>query len=139
MNDEACVDFLQWCLPRLGKRWAGFHKVRSQGCKRIARRMQDLGLRSLDTYRDYLNAHRDEWNHLDAMCRITISRFYRDRGVFDAALQRMCLGRLVDRLAPGGVLVLGKHETLPDGDWPLDPWDAHKRIFRHVRGKERGS
>jgi chemotaxis protein methyltransferase CheR len=276
MNDDACVDFLQWCLPKLGKRWAGFRKVRGQVCKRIARRMQDLDRRSLGAYRDYLRAHPEEWDRLDAMCRITISRFYRDRGVFDALrdpllpdlarqragrdgatlrawsagcasgeepytlrllwdldvaehtpgvalhitatdaqihmldrarrgcyprgtlkelpaawmaqafdvrdnnaeepyclrpayrhgidwrqqdireampggpfdlilcrnliftyfdadLQRVCLGRLLNRLAPHGLLILGKHETLPEGDWPLDAWDEHQRIYRrHV-------
>jgi chemotaxis protein methyltransferase CheR len=35
-------------------------------------------------YRDYLKAHPDEWNHLAGLCRITISRFYRDRAVFNA-------------------------------------------------------
>lgn len=274
MNDETCIDFLQWCLPKLNKRWAGFRKVRGQVCKRIARQMQELELRSIDAYRDYLDAHPDEWNRLDAMCRITISRFYRDRGVFDAlrdpllpdlaerlinqnqsalrawsagcasgeepytlrilwrhtladrfstlnlhitatdadphmldrartacysrgtlkelpddwierafryddarddephclrpaykrgirwrqqdireampdgpfqlilcrnlafmyfdeTLQRRCLNRLLDRLAPGGWLILGKHEALPDGDWLLDAWDEHKRIYRY--------
>lgn len=274
MDDATCVDFLQWCLPKLGKRWAGFRKVRGQVCKRVARRMQALELRSLDAYRDYLTRHSGEWARLDAMCRITISRFYRDRGVFDAlrdsllpelavrladrkqpilrawsagcasgeepytlriiwrhalanrfpdltlsitatdadphmldraraacyphgtlkelpdewieaafhydegradapyclrptykcgiqwhqqdlretmpdgpfhlifcrnlafmyfdeTLQRRCLGRMLDRLAPGGLLVVGKHDTLPEGDWPLDAWDAHKRIYRY--------
>ena len=275
MNDDACIDFLQWCLPALSKRWAGFRKVRGQVCKRIARRMQALELHSLDAYRDYLDAHPDEWGRLDAMCRITISRFYRDRGVFDALrapllpdlsrrlhalgesvlrawsagcasgeevytlrilwahdvgghvpdvtlhvtatdaqahmldraqcgcyargtlkelpddwidaafemrdngaeepycirpayrrhidwrqqdiraampdgpfhlilcrnlaftyfdadLQCACLKRMLDRLAPGGLLILGKHETLPDGDWPLTAWNNHKRIYRRV-------
>ncbi len=274
MNDEICVDFLQWCLPKLGKRWDGFRKVRGQVCKRIARRMQALDLHSLDAYRAHLNAQPDEWARLDAMCRITISRFYRDRGVFDALRepllpnllrrnrergasvlriwsagcasgeeaytlqiighhelreeepectlhitatdaqahmlerarrgcypqgtlkelptawidrafsieesresepycirpaykrhidwrqqdirktmpegpfplilcrnlvftyfdadgQRACLHRLLDRLAPGGLLILGKHEALPDGDWPLTAWDEHKRIYRY--------
>ena len=275
MNDDACIHFLQWCLPKLGKRWVGFRKVRGQVCKRISRRMQTLNLRTLDAYRDYLGAHPDEWDRLDAMCRITISRFYRDRGVFDALrdpllpdlarrlakrgiptlrawsagcasgeepytlrllwnfdvshrapgvnlyvaatdvqahmlsrarrgcyprgtlkelpddwieaafevrdeaseapwclrpayrrgidwlqqdiretmpdgpfhlilcrnlvftyfdtdLQRTCLARLLDRLVPRGLLLLGKHESLPDGDWRLDVWDAHKRIFRRA-------
>lgn len=276
MPADPCVDFLQWCLPRLNKRWAGFRKVRGQVCKRITRRLQALDLHRFDAYRDYLDAHPDEWARLDAMCRVTISRFYRDRGVFDALrdpllpdlahrlpsrddgdngtlrawsagcasgeepytlrllwdldvanrapgvalhiaatdaqahlldrarcacyprgtlkelptawvaqafavrahnaeepyclrsayqraidwmqqdirrtmpagpfhlllcrnlvftyfdadLQRALLARMLDRLAPGGLLVLGKHESLPDGPWPLGAWDDPKRIYR---------
>lgn len=83
MKDAACVDFLQGVLPTLRMRWPGFRKVRRQVCKRLGRRLPALGLADLDAYRIYLDAHPDEWDVLDAMCRITISRFYRDRGVFD--------------------------------------------------------
>ncbi|MFB3131394.1 MAG: CheR family methyltransferase, partial [Rhodothermales bacterium] len=83
MKDTACVDFLQWALPKLHMRWPGFRKVRRQVCKRVRRRMRTLGLDHTEAYRAYLEAHPDEWDVLDAMCRITISRFYRDRGVFD--------------------------------------------------------
>jgi chemotaxis protein methyltransferase CheR len=37
----------------------------------------------LDAYREYLATHPDEWRRIDECCRITISRFYRDRDVFD--------------------------------------------------------
>ena len=274
MNDDVCVNFLRWCLPKLNKQWSGFRRVRGQVCKRIARRMQELEMRSLDAYRAYLDDHPEEWDRLDQMCRITISRFYRDRGVFDALrtpllpdlaqhvqnretdtlrawsagcasgeepytlriiwqqelfaqipdvslhitatdaeahmldraqtacyargtlkelpedwinaafsydesrdeepyclrseykqgiqwrqqdirdgmpdgpfhlilcrnlvfmyfdedLQRRCLEGMLDRLAPRGLLVLGKHDALPDGTWPLAAWDEHKRIYRY--------
>jgi len=84
VKQAECVDFLQWCLPRLRMRWPGFRKVRSQVCKRIGRRLRELDLEDLDAYRRYLESHADEWARLDAMCRITISRFFRDRGVFEA-------------------------------------------------------
>lgn len=83
MRDETCIDFLQWCLPQLDKRWDGFRKVRGQVCKRITRRMHAVGVRGAAAYRSYLEDHPEEWEVLDALCRITISRFYRDRGVFD--------------------------------------------------------
>jgi chemotaxis protein methyltransferase CheR len=79
-----CVEFLQWCLPRLRMRWAGFRKVRSQVCKRIARRLKELEFDDFNEYRRYLQLDDQEWHRLDAMCRITISRFFRDRGVFEA-------------------------------------------------------
>jgi chemotaxis protein methyltransferase CheR len=45
--------------------------------------MQELGLSDSVAYRAYLDTHPDEWHHLDSLCRITISRFYRDRGAID--------------------------------------------------------
>lgn len=89
MKDADCVSFLQWCLPRLHMRWDGFRKVRSQVCKRIGRRMDALGLSDLDAYRDLLEREPGEWDCLDAMCRVTISRFYRDRGVFDRLVREV--------------------------------------------------
>lgn len=96
MNDTDCVAFLQWALPRLELRWAGFRRVRGQVCKRITRRIQALGLSSTDAYRAYLSEHATEWNALDALCTIPISRFYRDRAVFDA-LGEQVLPALADR------------------------------------------
>jgi chemotaxis protein methyltransferase CheR len=77
-----CVTFLQWALPRLSLRWHGFRKVRGQVCKRILRRMESLGLEDFAAYREHLERHQQEWEVLDSFCRITISRFYRDRNVF---------------------------------------------------------
>lgn len=82
MNDIDCVEFLQWALPRLRMRWVGFRKVRGQVCKRLGRRLRDLGITDSLAYRDYLEGHPEEWQLLDGYCRITISRFHRDRRVF---------------------------------------------------------
>jgi len=83
------VAFLQWALPRLRMRWPGFRRVRGQVCKRISRRWGSLGLGSLPAYRGYLEQHPEEWEELDALCRVTISRFYRDRGVFEQLTARV--------------------------------------------------
>jgi chemotaxis protein methyltransferase CheR len=83
MKDTECVAFLQWALPRLNMRWPGFRKVRRQVCKRITKRMQELSLVEVSAYRDYLGRNPDEWAILDSLCSIPISRFYRDRDVFD--------------------------------------------------------
>ncbi|MFW5741045.1 MAG: CheR family methyltransferase [Myxococcota bacterium] len=74
---------LQWALPRLHLRWRGFKRVRKQVIKRLQRRTVALGLDHPDTYRRYVTEHPEEWAFLDRSCRITISRFRRDRGVFD--------------------------------------------------------
>ena len=84
MNDNDCIIFLQKVLPELGYRWKGFRKVRKQVCKRIQHRLRELDLSDLSAYGQYLEIHKQEWKKLDLLCNITISRFYRDRVVFDS-------------------------------------------------------
>lgn len=67
----------------MGFRASGFRRVRGQICKRIRRRLHELGLHDLAGYRRYLQGTPDEWETLDSLCHITISRFCRDRRVFD--------------------------------------------------------
>lgn len=105
MQDSECVEFLQWALPRLHMRWAGFRKVRGQICKRIVRRMRQLNIDNIAAYRDYLQDHPQEWASLDALSRVTISRFYRDKGVFSfleeqvlPALAQQAIARQQDSL-----------------------------------------
>lgn len=83
MRDQECVALLRWALPRLGLRSSGFRRVRGQVCKRIGRRIGELGLADAGAYRWYLEDAPAEWRRLDALCRITVSRFYRDRATFD--------------------------------------------------------
>ena len=64
-------------------RWPGFRKVRGQVCKRISRRIVTLGLPGVAAYQTFLESNPEEWKMLASLCRVTISRFYRDRGVFD--------------------------------------------------------
>lgn len=89
MNDRDCVDFLRWATPKLSMRWEGFRKVRGQVCKRVERRITELKLNSVSEYRDYLLKKREKWDTLDSLMRITISRFYRDKAVYDCLLQNV--------------------------------------------------
>jgi chemotaxis protein methyltransferase CheR len=89
VRDADCTTFLQWALPKLELRWTGFRKVHGQVCKRLKRRMRDLGLDEFAAYRSRLDADPQEWRILDQCCRISISRFFRDRGVFDALRKRV--------------------------------------------------
>lgn len=102
MADNECVAFLQWALPRIGRRWAGFRNVRGQACKRVRRRVAELGLAGLTEYRRRLEADPAEWGVLETLCIVTISRFYRDARVWNALRDRV-LPELA-REAPGGVL-----------------------------------
>lgn len=83
MHQEKCVAFLKWAMPRLGLSWAGFAHCHRQVCKRLHRRVTELGLSSFAAYRDYTLDHDTEWEMIDAFCRVTVSRFYRDREVFE--------------------------------------------------------
>ncbi|MCG6938082.1 MAG: chemotaxis protein CheR [Gammaproteobacteria bacterium] len=83
MEDDVCVRFLQWLLPRLRMRYPGFRKVRKQVCKRIQRHIKQLKLTDAKEYQHYLQTHPDEWLIVDKLCRVTISRFYRDKVVLE--------------------------------------------------------
>jgi chemotaxis protein methyltransferase CheR len=63
--------------------------VRRIVSRRIEARRAALGLGDLAAYAGYLESHPAEWAVLDAACRIPLSRFYRDRAVFE------CLERVV--------------------------------------------
>jgi chemotaxis protein methyltransferase CheR len=89
MKSLECTAFLQWSLPQLRLRWEGFRKVRGQVCKRLQHRIDVLGLSDFSAYKNYLTDHIEEWEILDVLCYITISRFYRDRQVFDALRSRV--------------------------------------------------
>lgn len=105
MKDPECVTFLQWALPRLGLSWAGYRKVRRQVCKRIARRLDELGLPDTGAYRAWLATHPDEWRVLEGLTPITLSRFYRDRDVFDY-LREVLLPELAGAAARRGAATL---------------------------------
>jgi chemotaxis protein methyltransferase CheR len=83
MTDAECVGFLQWALPKLGLRWPGFRTVRRQVCRRVSRRIAELELSDAYAYRAFLEGDEREWDVLAHLCRITISRFWRDRAVFE--------------------------------------------------------
>lgn len=91
MTDQDCVQFLKWSLPQLSLRWNGFRKVRNQVCKRIDRRVHELGLDDVSEYRALLERNKAEWGKLDSLCRVSISRFYRDREVFRCVEQEVLL------------------------------------------------
>ena len=101
MTDRECVELLQWAAPRLRLRWEGFRRVRGQVCKRLGRRLKALGLQGAAAYRARLEADPAEWEVLDALCRVTISRFYRDHRVFDVLREELLPALLRDARARG--------------------------------------
>ena len=145
MTDAECVAFLQWALPRLRLRWPGFRKVRRQVRKRLSRRMRALGLASVAAYRERLEADPAEWQVLDGLCRIPISRFYRDRAVFDA-LARQVLPELARRAAADGRPVRCWSAGCASGEeayslkilWDLDVRQAEQASGLEVTGTDAG-
>jgi chemotaxis protein methyltransferase CheR len=105
MNDPDLIAFLQWALPRLGLRWQGYRNVRARVRKKLNERLGELGLPDVAAYREYLEAHPQEWGILDALCRITISRFHRDRCIFDD-LRKVVLPELTRRASERGADVV---------------------------------
>ncbi|WP_455204955.1 CheR family methyltransferase [Kaarinaea lacus] len=97
MKNSDCTEFLQWALPQIQLRWPGYRKVRNQVCKRLSRRLRLLQLNTFSDYQLYLRQHTQEWQQLDSLCRISISRFYRDKNVFEMLYQRL-LPQLVKSL-----------------------------------------
>lgn len=101
MTDDDCIEFLQTVLPRLGLHWPGFRKVRGLVRKRLGKRLRELGISDLRAYVPYLENHCEEWDRLDELCRVPISRFYRDPGVFEH-LEHEVLPALAEAAAAQG-------------------------------------
>lgn len=100
-GDADCVALLRFALPRLELRFEGFRRVRRQVCRRIARRMREIGAPDAAAYRARLESDPLEWRRLDALCRISISRCFRDRSVF-ATLESVVLPALAARARAAG-------------------------------------
>lgn len=100
MNPE-WEEFACWGCRRLGLRWEGFRPVFGQVRKRIYRRLRQLDLASPADYRRFIENNPWELDHLAFCFRITISRFFRERPVWEA-LEKVVLPELVQRLTARG-------------------------------------
>lgn len=84
MSSKKGTSFLQWALPKMGYRWDGFRKPQNQVLSRIPARIEEIGLSGgFNEYREYLENHPEEWETLDKLCYVTISKFLRDRKVWE--------------------------------------------------------
>ena len=107
MEDDVCISFLRWLLPQLQMRYSGFRKVRKQVCKRIQRRITQLNLSDAMSYQHYLDTHPDEWFVVDKLCRVTISRFYRDRVVLEHISKEVLPELAQTTVASGKTIIRG--------------------------------
>ena len=99
LTDRDLAELLAWAAPALRLRDAGFARVRSQVRKRLLRRFAELGLGNVAAYRIRLVQDPAEWQVLDRLCRVTISRFFRDAPAFDHLVEQV-LPRLATRAGP---------------------------------------
>jgi chemotaxis protein methyltransferase CheR len=98
-KQDSCDLFFRWILEKLDFRWQGYKKVRGQVCKRIKRRIKELGLSGYHDYRFYLLNNPGEWKVADRMMRITISRFFRDKKTWEAIGDKLLPSLIRNNLA----------------------------------------
>lgn len=106
--DPHADELLTWALPQRGVRWRGFRRNQRQVYRRLHDRIAELGLSSVAAYRQFLDENPDEWSELERLCRVTISRFARDRETWTALvsdvlprLAREARGRTVHAWSAG--------------------------------------
>ncbi|UCG80276.1 MAG: hypothetical protein JSV60_09970 [Desulfobacterales bacterium] len=92
MDDE---QFRQ-LLGRFGYSWDGYRKVRKGVKKRISRHMQQMGCRTMQAYFLELDKDKDAKQHFEHLMTVSISRFFRDRGLWQI-LQDKVLPAIIEK------------------------------------------
>jgi chemotaxis methyl-accepting protein methylase len=70
-------------LDFLDRPWSGYRKVRKGVKKRLRRHMTALACSSVQDYLHILGGHPALWQQCEALLAVTISRFFRDRLLWD--------------------------------------------------------
>jgi len=85
----------RYLLNYLNRPWAGFRKVRKSVKKRIRRHMQALGCATVEQYLIELERQPESMAATHQCLRVTISRFFRDRQLWQVLKKRIlpCLAR----------------------------------------------
>ena len=86
-------------LEHLNRPWAGFRKVRKGVKKRIRRHMQEMGCSTIEQYIVQLAQQPGAKAGCEQCLRVTISRFFRDRQLWQTLAARI-LPDLAERFAP---------------------------------------
>ena len=89
--------FLAEALPPLGLAPAAL--IRRNIRRRVMRRMESVGVHDYSSYLHFLRRNPSEWDVLRSLFTVTISRFFRNRRVFDA-LSRHVLAPLAEKGNP---------------------------------------
>jgi chemotaxis protein methyltransferase CheR len=105
-------------LPE-GWRSAAFTSCGDEVCLR-ARFRKRVSIERHDVLRDPPPGHEFDL----VLCRNLAFTYFDDAG------QRVVAGHLARALRPGGALVLGRHETLPQDVGEFEPWSDAARVYR---------
>ena len=85
-------DEFRHLLKVLDRPWNGFRKVRKGVKKRVRRHMQAVGCTGMDAYLDLLRQHSEARAECQRCLTVTISRFFRDRMLWDHLHARVLPG-----------------------------------------------
>lgn len=83
-------------LNRFGLSWNGYRKVRKGVKKRIRRHMQELGCRNIEEYFLALERDQDLKLQCERLMTVSISRFFRDRGLWQS-LENQILPGIINK------------------------------------------
>lgn len=73
---------LRQLLNQFGLSWGGYRRVRKGVKKRIRHHMHQLGCRTMQEYFLVLDKNKDVRHHCERLMTISVSRFFRDRGLW---------------------------------------------------------
>lgn len=85
LNDHQFARLLEF----MNYSWSGYRKVRKGVKKRLARHMQELGCRNIDDYLERLKADLAEQKECERRMTVSISRFFRDRRLWQIIGKRV--------------------------------------------------
>lgn len=94
-------DELRQLLDFLDRPWAGFRKVRKGVKKRVRRHMERLDCNTFDGYLEKMESDPSALAACEQCLRVTISRFFRDRGLWEHLGERLLpemMGRFLNGL-----------------------------------------
>ncbi|MGD0627437.1 MAG: CheR family methyltransferase [Thermodesulfobacteriota bacterium] len=86
-------------LDFLGLSWKGYRKVRKGVKKRVSRHMLQIGFRGVDELLLAMETERELRKQVENLMTVSISRFFRDRGLWQA-LENHGLPMLLERKDP---------------------------------------
>ena len=85
-------------LNHLDRPWSGYRKVRKGVKKRVRRHMIQLSCTTIQDYLQRIDQYPDAWTQCQDFLAVTISRFFRDRQLWEH-LQKRILPDLAQRFS----------------------------------------